>query len=144
MTNTDNAPAAVYEHCCTVYDAMFAKARRIEVPSEETSMIVYEGHLTRLFRDLRLSVPYYSLVTKELRRMGCIRQLRRGGGTAESQWELICSPSLELFKDATTRNRPANKIDALEQQVKDLREMVHKLSSQVNQLSLFVDGWRHP
>jgi len=30
--------------------------------------------------------------------MGCIRQIQRGGGRTHSRWELIKSPTEELFK----------------------------------------------
>lgn len=69
------------------------------VPNRGT-MIVWEGFLTRFItEELHLSVPYYSSVTQGLKRMGCIRQLRRGGGSSPSQWELKHEPTEELFNN---------------------------------------------
>jgi hypothetical protein len=65
-------------------------------------MVVYEGMLTKLVtEDLGLPVPYYTKVRQFLMAMGCIRQLRRGGGSAPSQWELIREPTIDLWDDLT-------------------------------------------
>jgi hypothetical protein len=56
--------------------------------------------LTKLVcEDLGLAVPYYTAVTRKLKDMGCIRQLKRGGGSSPSQWELIREPTADLWND---------------------------------------------
>lgn len=76
----------------------------LDPDAEDTTashIIVYEGFLTQLITGrLNLSVPYYTSVRKSLIRMGCVRQLRRGGGNSPSQWEMIYEPTLEAFLKA--------------------------------------------
>lgn len=87
----------------------------------EGTMIVWEGFLTRFVtEELHLSVPYYSSVTQALKRMGCIRQLRRGGGSSPSQWELITEPTEDLFNNALPKKvGPVTKFQQLQAQVND-------------------------
>src|SRR5947207_2735468 len=84
---------ALFGHCVAVYAAMEKSARRAG------GMVVYEGMLTRLMAGppLMLSTPYYTKIRRELLRMGCIRQLKRGGGNSASQWELCTPPTEELY-----------------------------------------------
>lgn len=108
-TSTPDAPVALYGHCLITYKTMLSEATAIVVSEddEEQTIIVWEGMLTRLITSqLNLSVPYYTAVTKALKRMGCIRQLKRGGGTAPSQWELLCEPTEELFINALPKRIP--------------------------------------
>lgn len=75
--------------------------------SPEKHVIIYEGFLTQLItQKLNLSTPYYTHVRTALIRMGCIRQLKRGGGTAPSQWELIYEPTEEAFHRNRERKVP--------------------------------------
>lgn len=91
------APVAVFRHSVTVYNEMAAQASVIE--AEDTRMLVYEGKLVELVVDTcGLSVPYYTKVTQALKGMGSARQLRRGGGSSGSQWELIKEPTQELWE----------------------------------------------
>jgi hypothetical protein len=90
-------PPALFFHSKKTYDAMLAEATEVTFDNDATG-IVYEGKLTELIMGkLFLSNPYYSAITRALKKMGCIRQLRRGGGTAPSQWELITDPTPELY-----------------------------------------------
>lgn len=89
--------SAMYIHCRKVYDLMFERATRQKADGE-IDIIVYEGMLTRLVTDdLGLPVPYYTALRRALLGMGCVRQLRRGGGPSPSQWELLVTPTLELW-----------------------------------------------
>jgi hypothetical protein len=115
-----SAPPALFDHCCKTYKAMLAEARTV-IPvaqveeehdelstSESQHIIVYEGFFTQLVTGkLNLSVPYYTSIRQALVRMGCIRQLKRGGGTSPSQWELIYEPTLEAFMNATPKKKTA-------------------------------------
>lgn len=114
----------LYDHSQQLYNAMLAQAEEVE--GENGPMMVYEGYLTRLVSDLHFSVPYYSKLRNHLIRMGCIVQLRRGGGSAPSKWELIREPDQQGFADAADLRRPGrDKFAALEQQIKDLNERVN-------------------
>lgn len=91
---------------------------------DELKTLVYEGHLTQLFRKLLLSVPYYTAIKNKLTAMGCIEQTRRGGGQGTSRWVLWKEPTLEEWKAAETRRpRQGNKTMMMEQRIKDLVAM---------------------
>jgi hypothetical protein len=128
---------ALYDHACNVYKTMEAEA---DLVVEDDSMhpeehrLVWEGHLTKLFARLHLSVPYYTSVTRELKRMGCVKQLRRGGGNAPSQWLILTAPTEELFREAagltrTARKKNLTKFEILEQRINDLVKRVGKVES---------------
>jgi hypothetical protein len=83
-------------------------------PDDEVIM-VWEGMFTQLITSkLNLSVPYYSKIRGALINMGCVRQLRRGGGGSPSQYELVYEPTLEAFlkADQTAPKAPAQTKDA--------------------------------
>src|SRR4051812_21707024 len=96
--------------------------------------LIWSGHLTKLFARLRLSVPYYTSVTRELKRMGCIRQLRRGGGNAPSQWLILTEPTEELFRETSTQtgnmtSQRRTKLAIMEQRINDLAGRVNKVEA---------------
>jgi len=120
---------ALYYHCIEIYEAMSDVATEVKMDTGATSL-VYEGFLTSLVtKQQNLSVPYYTDVTRALRRMGCIKQLRRGGGTAPSQWELFHPPNQQLFETAKapTRSKRASDVEGMQQQIRDLNERVLRL-----------------
>ena len=127
---------ALFEHAQRVYEAM--EAESIELP-EYPDMKVYEGHLTNLFKRLLLSVPYYSKITGSLIGMGCIEQIRRGGGTAESRWLLWQPPELDAWKEsATTRPKGGSKIMVLEQRLRDAIKVISNLEGRIERLELMT------
>jgi hypothetical protein len=95
VTTTDGLKPTQLIHCETVYQAMREVAK--EIREDEVPILVYEGFLTRLVQQVGLSVPYYSAIRGKLMAMGCIRQLRRGGGNSPSQWELVKPPTMALW-----------------------------------------------
>ena len=104
---SDKSPESLFLHCETAYRGMLnsAKGRVVfdDQLNAEQTIIVWEGMLTQFITgELHLSVPYYTKITRELKRMGCIEQLKRGGGTAPSQWRLLTEPTLEAYES----NRP--------------------------------------
>lgn len=124
-------PPALYRHCKMIYDKMMERAH--EETHEDGSMIVYVGFLTHLIQELSLSSPYYTFGTQALKKMGCIRQLSRGGGRAQSRWELIRSPTEDLFllanpDDASKAQLGRQGSNAmLQAQIKDLNNRVNVL-----------------
>lgn len=138
VVEEQEALPAIFEHCQNVYAKMESEAQLVHVPSnygreEDVEQLVWEGHLTKLFAQLHLSVPYYTSVTRELKRMGCIVQKRRGGGNAASQWVLLTEPTEELFRTESTYTprsaKAATRMDMLEQQVRDMSKTVNKIES---------------
>jgi hypothetical protein len=141
-----NPLPTLYTHCEEVYKAMAGEAKRQPLPSssEEGAALefgmVWEGYTTKLFQRLRLAVPYFSSVTKALKAMGCIQQLRRGGGGSPSQWLVIQAPTEELWNanDLTEKSKQArnggDKKQAITQREKDLNERVTELERLVAEL----------
>lgn len=134
----EQALPAIYEHACNVYRLMESTARLITMEARglQEEMLVWEGHLTKLItgEPLHLSVPYYTAVTRELKRMGCIRQLRRGGGNAPSQWQLLTEPTEQLFRNeydyvASSKRKANNRIEALEQGLRALAKRFDKIEA---------------
>lgn len=125
------APVAVFRHAVTVYEEMEAQAKG--VTSEGLEMLVYEGKLVELVTDTcKLSVPYYTKVTQALKGMGCCRQLRRGGGNSPSQWELIQSPTHELFEAYTSDVEPEEIVEyATAQQLRDVSTRLARLEKAI-------------
>lgn len=114
---------ALYRHCKTIYASMRENA---DFGQGNT---VYEGRLTELFRACDLATPNYTHVMRELKAMGCVRQLARGGGGAPSQWLLIQEPTIELWSSEKkyTNGRPPSRLEQLEQQMADMRKRLQEL-----------------
>jgi hypothetical protein len=116
----DKAPPALWEHCKKVYTAM-----ETGLFITEEGARVWEGYTSKLFASLGISVPYYGRVLSALTRMGCITQLRRGGGTAPSQWRLWKDPVLEEFLKTVEEIPGRQKRETLlESQVGDIRKQL--------------------
>jgi hypothetical protein len=120
---------ALFHHCVSVYEAMLDRAE-VQLLDGQTEAMVYEGFLTELITGaLSLSVPYYTKITQALKKMGCIRQLRRGGSTSKSQWQLVTDPTLEAFELISLENKhlpylTEDDIAPLLQQIKDLNRRI--------------------
>lgn len=124
-------------HAEKVYFLMRENAR--EVREGDVPMLIWEGFTTHLLKELKLAVPYYSTIRTALIKMGCVRQLRRGGGSSPSQWELIREPSLDLWvkmqeeapdqpvRAGTASAASKGDIKHLRQQFNDLRDRVDGL-----------------
>jgi hypothetical protein len=114
----------LFDHCKSVYDGMLAKAR----PDNDGNML-YEGHLTHLILDeLNFSAPYYTKTLQALKRMGCIRQLRRGGAGTPSLWEVVREPDEDAFRSGVNRGMTrSQKVNSYEQRLADLSKRVSDL-----------------
>lgn len=117
---------ALFEQCLEVYEAMAEQASMQQAyPDLDEEFLVYQGFLTRLIvQDLHYSNPYYTKVTKRLKSMDCIRQIKRGGSTSPSRWALLQTPTLELFEKvpSETSGRVNSREESLAQQVRDLNK----------------------
>lgn len=142
-TEEEERPTSViFDHCVAVYGEMKSQAREEDlsdtmdiVPPESAQemRLVYEGHLTKLFAGLGLSTPYYTAIMGHLKAMGCVEQLRRGGGNSPSRWMLVRPPDEEAFKSIETRNRHSRgKTAAVEQQIRDLTVQINALSARLS------------
>lgn len=140
MTAEFTAMPAIFRHCVSVYHAMESQASWQELFETGETGLVYEGRLTILVtQDIGLSLPYYTDVTRALQEMGCIVQLRRGGGTTGSLWELKQEPTRILwgesdFKRVASNNVTASRRERADQQMRDLRDQVDSLNDRTNAL----------
>lgn len=133
-----------FQYCKQVYQVMQNEA--LSLSAEQTGsvpMIVWEGFFTKLItEDLGLAVPYYSTIRRELMRMECIRQLRRGGGSSPSQWELLQAPTEELWHSSPAKRMQTNsKQDATAGQVGDLIKRLEVLEQHMEVIiAALADG----
>ena len=131
-------PPALLDHCSRAYAMMLSEASTVRVgdgSQDDTSMVVYEGFLTRLItQQLNLSTPYYSSVRTCLLKMGCVRQLKRGGGTAPSLWELITAPTVDLFDTLPVKEKSATRLEVMQELVDELNARLTKAEGLLNQV----------
>ena len=130
----DTTPA-LFEHCKSVYDAMYHTA---DIGGDEIEGYpVWEGFLVKLItKDLNLSVPYYSTIMSALKQMDCVRQVKRGGGGAPSKWVLLTEPTQARFetmvkKKSLATTETTRKRDATAQALSDLNERLRRVEDLV-------------
>ena len=118
----------VYEYSVQVYQAMIEEANTEELGLQygDEVGLVWEGFSTKLIQRMNLPVPYYTKVFGELKRMDCVRQLRRGGSTTPSRWLLLQAPTVELFVKMEASRIPTAK-DSVDQRINDLNNRVGKI-----------------
>lgn len=112
-----------------------------EHPDRDSSIRVYEGALTNLFGSCQVSIPYYTPVMRALKKMGCVEQLRRGGGTAPSRWVLYFEPTEEAFMAHIDNSGEGNRnspIAVVEQRNRDLAERVQNLEERLDRIENFL------
>ncbi len=122
----------IYEYSIQTYQAMTEQAsdELLGPAYGDEEGLVYDGFTTKLIKDLGLPTPYYTKVLKELQRMDCIRQLRRGGSTTTSRWLLMQDPTPELFTKMQPSRKPGgSRLDILEQRFRDLNDRVTALEN---------------
>lgn len=124
------ATPVMFDHCVKVYEKMLETATPQNY--EEETLMVYEGFLTRLIADLGMSTPYFSAIRAGLVRMGCMVQIRRGGGGTPSQWLLRHAPSKEQFSNAADMSRTRQKqsrLDVVEANQRLISQRLSKLET---------------
>jgi len=142
---SDEKPTpALFDHAVRVYEKMQEESTRepidkvdedAVVVGEVPTVLVYTGHLTRLFADLGIANPYYTKIMKTLEGLGCVEQLRRGGGAATSKWLLHKPPVEEIFADYVERKRaPQTRMHILEQRVRDYGSMLNDILDRLEKL----------
>jgi hypothetical protein len=136
--SADDAKPAVLQHCEAIYSRMREAGQTVD---EDGVVLVYwQGYMTHLVKDLNLATPYYTQCKQALVKMGCIRQLKRGGGRSESQWELIKAPNADLYAEYTggRKNKPKtvspDRMAMVEGQIADLTRRMDVLTRNHEQL----------
>ena len=129
--DVDEELPALYNHCVRAFELMEQGSRESGI--DEEAKLIWEGHLTKLIAgQMHLSTPYYTGITRALIGMGCIRQLRRGGGSSESQWEIVKAPTPELWRNLGGKKtrlytQPVSTLEQTSRMVKDLQRRVSRL-----------------
>jgi hypothetical protein len=123
----------MFEHCMRVYGTMFNEAVPENVTVEgdvKQEVVMWTGALTKVFGRLELSTPYYTHVMEHLKRMGCVEQYRRGGGSTPSKWVLHREPTPDLFETAVGDKPvgPKARLDILEQRLRDQQVQINALA----------------
>lgn len=128
MTETDSPPVMLFNHCVRAYQFLRSKSDIIK-DDNRNERVVWTGFMTHVIRDeLSLSVPYYTKILKALEAMGCVEQLRRGGSSTPSQWELLHEPTLELFEGPKmVQTKKLTRMDEIEDRVIRLSSRVDRL-----------------
>jgi hypothetical protein len=125
--------SAQFEHCVNVWGEMRTQStkERLDPSDPDAEYVdVYEGHLTKLFAGLGMATPYYTTVMQALKQMGCVEQIRRGGGNSPSRWVLVNPPEEEMFRNYEALKRGGKgKYAMLEQRTNDLAKRVSVLES---------------
>jgi hypothetical protein len=150
MTDTTEVKPmkALYDHCILVFDSMFEEAvpeetvenvghGDVDDPESEApnGYMIWTGHTTQLFARLQMATPYYTSVMACLKKMGCIEQVKRGGGNAMSKWRLVRKPEEEYFHAAEKIKKPANgSFAAMEQQMRAMNIRLTNLEDLFNNL----------
>ena len=147
MTVVDEAPPeeettgptpALFGHCQRVYREMHARSKRADENEESDGydVIVYEGMITKLIcSDLNYAMPMYTRILRCMQELGCIRQIRRGGSTTPSLWELIKEPDENAFLALVPKKRkPVSKVEMLADQVNSLTSRVNQMETTLDQL----------
>lgn len=124
------AQSKMYDHALRVYNRMIEQA-----DATEDGDIIYRGFLSNLFQqELKLPLPYYSIIKRALEELGCIEQQKRGGGTSPSEWRLYFSPDPLLFEQLMVldsgrrRQLPRNR---LEQTIASMNSRLSEVERQV-------------
>lgn len=132
MSSSEEAPPALFTHCCRVFERMRQESKPQKVEGVPT--LVYEGYLTRLFGELEMATPYYTTVMRCLKAMNCVRQLSRGGGSSPSRWELVNDPDFDTFDLIEQKRLKTNtKLGQVQDSTAILTKRVNELEQKLNQ-----------
>ena len=129
-TNPYATVPALFNHCVEVWEMMHSESQQVTLDDNGMPLTVqmWEGYTTKLFRTLRLAVPQYTKVMQALQAMDCVRQIRRGGGSAMSQWALIQYPKLDSFKVRAGTSYKSKAGQASVQNAQQIRDLNRRLS----------------
>lgn len=127
---------ALYYHCCRIYKAMMSTAKLVEGEDAAEPRYLWEGSLTAVFEELNIGIAQYTPVTRRMKAMDCILQLRRGGGPQPSVWVLKGEPTVERFQHTnsdrapTPKGKEKGKLETQNaQQLRDLNRRITRLEN---------------
>lgn len=120
---TETYLPATFHHCVNLYALMSKDA---EATGDG---LIWTGSLLRtIMEGLGLGNAHYTAITRALKRMKCIQQLRRGGGPQPSIWRLLKAPTPAMWRlnfdsaaDASQQNKPSSTKEQTAQRLRDLQ-----------------------
>ena len=120
---------ALFRQCEAVYEWM-------ENVADDDGLFL--GRTTQCLIDLKIANSRYGSIFKVLRDLGCVTQIKRGGGRdAVSEWQLHYPPSIDSYWEAKNAvgNKDVSRIRSLENLV---REHANRLDDiQRDQLEMY-------
>lgn len=126
--------------CKALYEAMEANTQ------ESPEGIFWIGALTTLLKNV--SGPgassNYSQVVGALTDMGCIEQIRKGGGKAPSAWRLLHPPDsslVTLIKGKRSSHR-SSKAEQVDQEIATLNQRINNLERELRAVVKYLEEQR--
>jgi len=114
----------MFQHCLLVYNTMMEQS----VQGPDSMPSVYRGYLTHLIRDeLNLPLPYYTIIKRTLEQLGCIDQIKRGGGPQPSEWLLLHALDPLAYAQLQYNEVRTSRLDVLEQAVASMNQRLGKV-----------------
>lgn len=101
--------------------------------------VLWVGALTAMVKEVSPTANY-GQIAGALQDMGCIEQLRKGGGRSKSVWRLHHPPTVEIADMISkTRNNPrSTKQQAIEKQINALNTRIQKLEHDLTSVVNFL------
>lgn len=127
----------LFMRCLRIWNAMREQAHPYADPEsfgDNEKRLIYVGHISTLADQVGEARNYIGQLTRRLRNMGCIAQLRRGGGKGIGQWVILEEPTIALFTASHEMVVPDRSRwqQRMEQRIKDLATEVESLKAQAH------------
>lgn len=101
---------------------------------------VFFGKTTRALDDQEIPRGQYSPIFNTLKELGCLRQIKRGGGVnAISEWEVVAPPRLSAYyKFKTSSPTHTTRLGSIENEIRALQVKNKKLESDLFEMYKLV------
>ena len=116
-----------FQHCEFIYQQMYDKAE-----IDEAGNIIYTGYLTHLFHEVGYTTPQYSEIMLNLKRMGCVENLRRGSASFPSVWAMYKPPTRPDFDNmpaVEAKGIGTRRAESIEQRLTNLEERMNRVEA---------------
>lgn len=126
--------------------AVSDQAKRVlDLMVKEAKDGVWEGTTTKLLARLEIPAPYYSRIMNTLQECGAIKQVRRGGGSSPSKWQIV-DPDVDIneakiAKRQVSRRAMEERLDNIEERIGDIdvKRALVQLSGDVEYLKRKIE-----
>lgn len=100
----------------------------LEDAEEKEEGIFWSGALTKLLTDNDINIGHYTQITQKLIAMGCIEQVKRGGGRSQSVWCLITEPTEDLFQASVGASKVGSRLSRQTSRDKAIEALIQRVS----------------